>query len=130
MTATAPGGTDPDPDCALMVSPASVCRRPGHAVAARRAAHSRARHHKDGKPCPTTRDFSVVDQDQSDNLPGGYLVPADGPIAQFSKENQRSLSDTTPVSGEAGWRRGAYVLCEPRRSLSCRFALSSYLLHV
>ncbi len=27
----------------------------------------------DGKPCPTTRDFSVVDQDQSDNLATTYV---------------------------------------------------------
>jgi hypothetical protein len=50
---------------------------------------------KDGKPCPTTRDFSVVDQDQSDNLPGSYLATADGRIAQFSAANQRALSDAT-----------------------------------
>ena len=29
---------------------------------------------KDGLPCPTTRDFSVVDQDQSDNLTTTYRI--------------------------------------------------------
>jgi len=44
----------------------------------------------DGKPCPTTRDFMVVDQDQSDNLPASFLVtevglaqPTQANIAQF-----------------------------------------------
>ena len=36
---------------------------------------------RDGRPCPTTRDFSVVDQDQSDNLATVYRV-LDGRIAQ------------------------------------------------
>lgn len=36
----------------------------------------------DGRPCPTTRDFSVVDQDQSDNLATSYRVLGDGRIAQ------------------------------------------------
>jgi hypothetical protein len=29
---------------------------------------------KDGLPCPTVRDFSIVDQDQSDNVQSQYLV--------------------------------------------------------
>ena len=36
---------------------------------------------RDGRPCPTTRDFSVVDQDQSDNLATEYRV-VHGRIAQ------------------------------------------------
>ena len=53
---------------------------------------------KDGKPCPTTRDFTVVDQDQSDNLPGSYLATADGRIAQFSTANQKALHDATVLN--------------------------------
>jgi len=53
---------------------------------------------KDGKPCPTTRDFSVVDQDQSDNLPGSYLATADGRIAQFSDANRKALPDATVLN--------------------------------
>jgi hypothetical protein len=53
---------------------------------------------KDGKPCPTTRDFSVVDQDQSDNLPGSYLATADGRIAQFSTANQNALPGATVLN--------------------------------
>ncbi len=36
----------------------------------------------DGQPCPTTRDFSVVDQDQSDNLTTAYVALPDGRTAQ------------------------------------------------
>jgi hypothetical protein len=50
---------------------------------------------KDGLPCPTTRDFSVIDQDQSDNVQTQYLATADGQTAQFSAANQNSLPDAT-----------------------------------
>src|SRR5579863_8209427 len=36
----------------------------------------------DGKPCPTLRDFSIVDQDQSDNVTTTYLLSTNGQIAQ------------------------------------------------
>lgn len=36
----------------------------------------------DGLPCPTVRDFSVVDQDQSDNVVTHYLATAQGRTAQ------------------------------------------------
>jgi hypothetical protein len=42
---------------------------------------------KDGKPCPTVRDFFVVDQDQSDNLPTLYYVSRLGHIAQLTQRN-------------------------------------------
>jgi hypothetical protein len=47
---------------------------------------------KDGLPCPTSRDFSVVDQDQSDNLATVYRV-VDGRMAQ--------LTPTTATRGKA-----------------------------
>lgn len=46
---------------------------------------------KDGQPCPTTRDFSVVDQDQSDNVQTQYLADANGRTAQFTAANQGQL---------------------------------------
>ena len=52
----------------------------------------------DGRPCPTTRDFSVVDQDQSDNLDTKYLALADGRTAQFSPTNQAQLSGATVLT--------------------------------
>jgi hypothetical protein len=50
---------------------------------------------RDGKPCPTTRDFSVVDQDQSDNLDTSYLALADGRTAQNTPANAQALPATT-----------------------------------
>jgi hypothetical protein len=46
----------------------------------------------DGLPCPTVRDFFVVDQDQSDNLPVTYLMSADGMLAQKTAANARVLT--------------------------------------
>ncbi|MFH8384826.1 hypothetical protein ACH4E7_28450 [Kitasatospora sp. NPDC018058] len=47
---------------------------------------------KDGKPCPTTRDYGVVDQDQSDNVTSEYLATAKGTTAQKTKKNSAALS--------------------------------------
>ena len=41
----------------------------------------------DGGRCPSVRDFFVVDQDQSDNLPVTYLVSAGGLLAQNTAAN-------------------------------------------
>jgi hypothetical protein len=46
---------------------------------------------KDGQSCPTVRDFSVVDQDQSDNVTTGYLVTNDGRTAQVTAANKVHL---------------------------------------
>jgi hypothetical protein len=54
----------------------------------------------DGKPCPTTRDFSIIDQDQSDNVTTQYLATAGGAIAQDTPANANRL-------------RGATVLANP-----------------
>jgi hypothetical protein len=45
----------------------------------------------DGLPCPSTRDFSIVDQDQSDNVPSGELVTPDGAVAQDTAINRADL---------------------------------------
>lgn len=47
---------------------------------------------KDGRPCPTVRDFSVVDQDQSDNTTTTYLATADGRMAQDTPANVTRLT--------------------------------------
>jgi hypothetical protein len=52
---------------------------------------------KDGKPCPTTRDFSVVDQDQSDNVQTLYLANGNGQIAQFTAANQAKVANGTRI---------------------------------
>jgi hypothetical protein len=51
----------------------------------------------DGKPCPTVRDFFIVDQDQSDNLPTQYLVSPRGHISQFTKKNQANHPSSVPL---------------------------------
>jgi hypothetical protein len=50
---------------------------------------------RDGQPCPTTRDFSLIDQDQSDNVLSVYLVTASGQIAQASPNNIDVLNGAT-----------------------------------
>jgi hypothetical protein len=50
---------------------------------------------KDGMTCPTTRDFSVVDQDQSDNVQTQYLVNGNGQTAQLTAANQANLQNAT-----------------------------------
>ena len=47
----------------------------------------------DGQPCPTVRDFSVVDMDQSDNVTTTYLVTADGHVAQNTAANKAALQN-------------------------------------
>ena len=56
---------------------------------------------KDGQPCPTTRDFSLIDQDQSDNAVASYLFnPATGQTAQATAANKANLTqDTTEGNG-------------------------------
>jgi hypothetical protein len=51
----------------------------------------------DGKPCPTVRDFFVVDQDQSDNLPTLYLVSPRGHMSQLTKKNQAAHPSSVPL---------------------------------
>jgi hypothetical protein len=45
----------------------------------------------DGLPCPTTRSFDLVDQDQSDNVVTHYLANAGGQIAQNNTANTAAL---------------------------------------
>jgi hypothetical protein len=51
----------------------------------------------DNHPCPTVRDFFVVDQDQSDNLPVTYLISADGLLAQNTTANVQALAGATTL---------------------------------
>ncbi|MEY9969080.1 hypothetical protein ABIA33_007167 [Streptacidiphilus sp. MAP12-16] len=52
----------------------------------------------DGMPCPTTRDFSVVDQDQSDNVVTHYLATAGGLLAQNNAANKAALTGLTDLA--------------------------------
>lgn len=48
---------------------------------------------KDKMPCPTVRDFSVVDMDQSDNVTTSYLITHNGQMAQMSAANSAALKN-------------------------------------
>jgi hypothetical protein len=52
---------------------------------------------KDGKPCPTTRDFGLIDQDQSDNVITTYLVLGNGQVAQNNAANMAALAGSNPI---------------------------------
>jgi hypothetical protein len=51
-----------------------------------------------GQACPTTRSFTVVDQDQSDNVTTQYLVNGNGQTAQDTTANEASLGGATVLS--------------------------------
>jgi hypothetical protein len=54
---------------------------------------------KDGKACPTTRDFSLIDQDQSDNAVATYLFdPNTGQTAQATAANVANMAGATVES--------------------------------
>ena len=50
----------------------------------------------DGQACPTTRDFGLIDQDQSDNAVAHYLFdPVTGQSAQDTANNQAAMAGAT-----------------------------------
>lgn len=51
----------------------------------------------DGQVCPTVRSFSIVDQDQSDNVNTLYLATSKGTIAQKTKANSARLAGATTL---------------------------------
>jgi hypothetical protein len=51
-----------------------------------------------GQACPTTRDFRIVDQDQSDNVTTKYLLTAAGQTAQLNQANAAALPGATAIS--------------------------------
>ena len=53
---------------------------------------------KDGLTCPTSRDFSIVDQDQSDNVTTFYLVTTSGQVAQDTQANAATLQGQGQVA--------------------------------
>ena len=65
---------------------------------------------KDGKICPTVRDFSVVDQDQSDNVTTTYLVTANGQTAQMTAANAATLQQAqTQANGSDNRLLDVYI---------------------
>jgi len=60
---------------------------------------------KDGLTCPTSRDFSIVDQDQSDNVTTFYLVTASGQVAQDTQANAANLGGQGQVAKNGSHER-------------------------
>ncbi|WP_063836988.1 hypothetical protein [Phaeacidiphilus oryzae] len=52
---------------------------------------------KDGQPCLTTRDFGLVDQDQSDNVTTEYLATANGRTAQNTPAGAQAAGTGAPL---------------------------------
>jgi hypothetical protein len=66
---------------------------------------------KDSKTCPSVRDFSIVDQDQSDNVLTTYLLTADGTqLAQDTRANAAALSGSTQLKNASDNRLVAIAL--------------------
>jgi hypothetical protein len=53
---------------------------------------------QDGQACQTTRDFSLIDQDQSDNVYSAYLVTGRGQTAQATPANKARLRNATLIT--------------------------------
>lgn len=71
---------------------------------------------KDGRTCPSVRDFSVVDMDQSDNVTTTYLVTVNGQTAQKTASNQASIQNAQPLANGSDNRLLAVIL---DKSLGC-----------
>jgi hypothetical protein len=52
----------------------------------------------DGQPCQTTRDFALIDQDQSDNVVSQYLVDARGQTAQATAANKAAMPNAATLT--------------------------------
>ena len=65
---------------------------------------------KDGRPCPTVRDFFVVDQDQSDNVQTQYLVTKSGKTAQFNAANVAALRTAATLTNGSDNRLASVAL--------------------
>jgi hypothetical protein len=53
---------------------------------------------KTGQACPTTRNFNMIDQDQSDNVTTQYLLTATGLTAQSNAANKAALAGATLIN--------------------------------
>ncbi len=52
----------------------------------------------DGLTCPTVRDFSVVDMDQSDNVTTTYVISGNGQVAQATAANIAALQNNNNMA--------------------------------
>jgi hypothetical protein len=53
---------------------------------------------KTGQPCPTTRSFTMIDQDQSDNVTTQYLLNGNGQTAQDNAANTAAMPSATAIN--------------------------------
>jgi hypothetical protein len=72
---------------------------------------------KDGQPCPSVRDFSIVDQDQSDNVTTEYLAAQNGQIAQDTQPNRQALGQNAQVLANGSDNRLMDAFVDP--ALGC-----------
>ncbi|HKS97931.1 MAG TPA: hypothetical protein VJT31_00245 [Rugosimonospora sp.] len=56
---------------------------------------------KDGLPCPTVRDFSLVDMDQSDNVLTHYLANGNGQTGQPNAATRAAIQNTGAAAAQA-----------------------------
>jgi hypothetical protein len=52
----------------------------------------------DGQPCLTTRNFALIDQDQSDNVTSAYLATANGTLAVKTAANVAKLAGAVTIA--------------------------------
>jgi hypothetical protein len=52
----------------------------------------------DGQACETTRDFALIDQDQSDNVVTKYLINGNGQTAQATPANAQAMGGATTIT--------------------------------
>jgi hypothetical protein len=52
----------------------------------------------DGQTCETTRDFALIDQDQSDNVVTQYLINGNGQTAQNNPANEAAVAGATTLT--------------------------------
>jgi hypothetical protein len=52
----------------------------------------------DGQACQTTRDFALIDQDQSDNVVTKYLINGNGQTAQATQANVAAMGGATTLT--------------------------------
>ena len=65
---------------------------------------------KDGMTCPSVRDFSVVDQDQSDNVTSTYRITQDGALAQDTAATAAQFPDSSVLKNGSDNRLVAVAL--------------------
>jgi len=66
----------------------------------------------DGQLCPSVRSFTVVDQDQSDNVPTNYLA-FNGQVAQFQRGQLRRAEPAQRSSATPSDNRLVDLLLDP-----------------